>query len=240
MRAGSGKETTALQQVRSNSVNYSKEVILSDNPLRAASAKLTFAESFDLPSDKHHILVTAHREKIEGFEGEVLRFWVGSGNHHRLAGILRTGPEGFQKPVLFRAEKQSFFYVANKPAAAGLFESVFWVAPDRSLQPVDFQPATEALETQISADEIFLVPSLSHLFLPEGAIEFALRIAQKQRKCCAQAEIHGKYKMTGAYVFDARKKVYRSNYKLILENFSRTDLRQSKDSTVVVNPTTNS
>jgi hypothetical protein len=235
MRAGTGKDITALQQARPDAVSYSKEVVLSDNPLRVAAAKLVFSDSFEMPKDKHYILVTAHREKFEGFEGEVLRFWVGSGNHHRLAGILRTGPEGFQKPILFRSVKESFFYVVSNPAATGVFESVFWIAPDRSLQPVEFQSVSETLEVQLRPDEILLSRTLKHTFRADGKIEFSVSIAAKENPCCPVAYLLGTYAMEGAHSFDTSAKVYRSNYMLTTEQLSRKDNIASTD---VVDPVT--
>jgi len=190
-------------------------VLQKERPGGVGEANLVLVQTYELDSSEVPLMASIHRHEGTASEGDVLRLWFGTENQHTLAKTLTAGWEGFQKPIVFSTRGERFVYVATQPVGSGGFveETVLWIAPDYSLQEVDFYPAADLLEDKVGADE-FILSGGANQFRPNGNPSFEFDVAHKgDPHCCpAAGRIRGNYRVMGGSSFDEQAMEYHQNF----------------------------
>jgi hypothetical protein len=137
----------------------------------------------------------------------------------------------FEKFIHFQKNGEAFLYESTPPEGSGAFmiEAIFWIAPDGTFHPIDFENAGLVYEHQMNEGEFLLTGGPGILFSKERlGFEFFIANNGDPRCCPTAGKISGTYKVVGEEHFDPESKEYSSTFKLIVDGYKR-DIVSSED-----------
>lgn len=138
--------------------------------------------------------------------------------------IIAEAGGRLENAIKFEQTGEQFYYASTPPEGSGGFitETIFWVAPDGTFQPIIFDQAGLAYENRVNEGEIILTGGAGILFA-DGKLRFEFFIANEgDPHCCPTAgKISGTYKMVGSKQFHPRSKKYSCTYRLVADTYRR-------------------
>ncbi|HEY4492696.1 MAG TPA: hypothetical protein VI958_11900 [Acidobacteriota bacterium] len=200
-------------------------LLLISLPIFAAAGQRS---KISLVSGAHQIIATIYRQG-QGFgENEVLSFRSSAGGE-----ALRTmKSNGFERPVLFSYHGENFIHVSTTPSGSGAFvtDTIFWIAPDATMHEIELESAAEAYEDKVDAEETVLGGG-SGVNCNGGKLKFAFYIANDaDPHCCPTAgKVTGNYEIIGKKKFDPITKQYRSTFRMVVKQYSRTPISSGEN-----------
>lgn len=139
-----------------------------------------------------------------------------TGNFELISKVLSEKGESFAKPDIFTIDQYSFVNLSTEPSGSGGFvrEVIYWLAPDRSLHEVRFQPASEIYENMLASGEIVLSGGEKEFFVDGNAMRFQFWLAEPgDPHCCPTGgSVTGTYKLSGSPDYDSVRRQYQANF----------------------------
>jgi hypothetical protein len=199
-------------------------LLLISLPLIAAGSQIS---QFSLAAGTHQIAATIHQQGSGPGENAVLNF------RSFPEGKLLTAMEsdGFEAPMLFQHQGESFIHVSTIPTGSGAFviDTIFWIAPDGTMHEIEFENAAEAYEGKVNAQETVLTGGPG-VYCAGNKLKFEFYIAHKaDPHCCPTAgKVTGSYKIVGEKTFDTHTNLYSSTFKMVAGQYSRSPVFPSE------------
>lgn len=138
--------------------------------------------------------------------------------------------EGFEAPVLFRQQGESFIHVSTVPAGSGAFvtDTIFWIAPDGTMHQIEFENAAEAYENKVDAQETVLTGGPG-LYCAGNQLKFEFYIADRAdpHYCPTAGKVTGSYKIVGEKIFYSNTNSYGSTFKIVVDQYFRSPVSSS-------------
>lgn len=197
-----------------NGESLSKQELLSKKP----------ANYFDLKFENKEILVTVDHKGTKRMPTDHLVVWILRGNRYESLYAFDSGiGETFEKPATFTINGFHFLGISTSPSGSGGFvqESIFWVAPDDTIHPVNLQRASETYENLAAPDEVILNGGEKEFYVQDNQMKFEFWLARDgDAHCCPTAGlVTGTYKLVGKPKYDFFERKYVGDIKIQIEEF---------------------
>ena len=199
-------------------------LVLISLPLIAVADQIS---QFSLAAATHKIAATISRQGSGFGENAVLNFR--SSPDGKLLRVMES--DGFEAPVIFQQNGESFVHVSTIPTGSGAFvsDTIFWIAPDGTMHEIEFENAAEAYEDNVDVQEMVLTGGPG-VFCTGNKLKFEFYIAHHgDSHCCPTAgKVTGSYKIVGEKKFDTNTNSYSSTFKMVAGHYSRTPVSSSE------------
>lgn len=195
---------------------------ISKSHILAAHPDQTYA--LELSGKK--LLVTVKNQGTKRIPKDILSIYLQRNDSYLLLTSINAGPGGaFDQPHTFSSQGLNFVYAPTLPAGSAGFvdQNIFWLAPDDSIHRVNFQPASQEVET--TSGEIVLTGGDKDFFVEDDQLKFKFWVAKPgDPHCCPTGgTVSGTYKLVGHPTYDFFSRKYSDDIRIEIDSIQQAD-----------------